>query len=276
MTTFARIVSPQDLPAIGARESPTLDFKRELAPDAPPFEAAKDVAAMASAYGGVLLVGAVEDRATGKLVRWKPMALADAQRVVATVEQAAQQRCLPVPLVNVVAIPHPDGDFVVAVNVFPTLDQPVGVRTKGDPSLGWGDDAYVFPVRLSTRTSFLRPDQLAMLMNPEVRRVIILLHEIPMGPSPRVVEIHFAGFRRSAADVAQMSVSRFVLGDVILDENVVILHPTTGERAYTGRALRVPLDDIEAVWKGTMTWSLRLRGHFDMNPPGEYFTRARG
>jgi hypothetical protein len=275
MVTFARIVSPQDLPAIGARESPTLDFKTEFTAHAHPFEAAKDVAAMASTFGGVLLIGAIEDPLTGELVRWKRMALADAQKVVATFEQTTQQRCLPVPLVNAIAIPHPDGDFVVAVNVFPVLDQPVGVRMKGDVADGWGGDAFVFPARLSTRTSFLRPDQLAMLMNPEVRRIIILLYEIP-DAVPRRVEVHWAGFRRSATEVAPMTVTHFVLGDVILQENAVVLHPAPpGDRSYVGHALQVPIDDIEAVWRGMAMWSLRVRGHFEMNAPYGYITRAR-
>jgi len=60
----------ESLPPLGTREAPQLDFKEQLGrvkggsgPDY--FELAKDVAAMASAYGGTLLVGACEDRRTG-------------------------------------------------------------------------------------------------------------------------------------------------------------------------------------------------------------------
>jgi hypothetical protein len=60
MATFNVISAPEDLPAKGARESPILDFKGALdrgaggGPDY--FELAKDVASMASVYGGTLLI----------------------------------------------------------------------------------------------------------------------------------------------------------------------------------------------------------------------------
>ena len=63
MATFSVIATPEDLPAYGTRESPILDFKGALdrieatgKPDY--FELAKDVASMASVYGGVLLLKA--------------------------------------------------------------------------------------------------------------------------------------------------------------------------------------------------------------------------
>ena len=130
MALFKPILVSPDLPAVGAsRESGTFDFKAEQDP-ANQRELAKDVAAFANGLGGVVLVGAVEDKKRGTLSAYKPMArLEDAEALRKAYELAVTQRCVPKPVVDVVRIEtvrpdHPAG-HVVAVNVYPSQMAPI-------------------------------------------------------------------------------------------------------------------------------------------------------
>jgi hypothetical protein len=277
MPTFARVATSADLPTLGARETPSLDFKAQVSTNAAgnhdTFEAAKDVAAMASVYGGVLLIGACENSTTGALSHWRCMPLTDAQQVVRTFEQAVRSRCVPVPLVDPVPILHPtQGDYVVAVNVLPVLHQPVGVRVRGDRTDGWGADTFVFPARLSTHTLDLRPDQLAMLMNPDVRRVMILLEGVP-ATARNKVRFTWHGW----TDDRQ----RPQMGNV--DLKLVSIDPLTnsllleGMPAQGGLPVRLPLDDVDTAWEVSGgEWCVRVSGAFDLNSgPIKYVTRPK-
>jgi hypothetical protein len=289
MPTFARITGPSDLPRLGDRETTTLDFKTELKPRKGKrgpdlFEAAKDVAALASVYGGVLLIGAIEDTATGQLVSWKRMPLGKAQRTVRAYEEAVRDRCRPVPLIDPSTIEHPEGNFVVAINVFPVLHQPVAVKVRGSVSDGYGSDTYIFPVRLSTHAIFLQPDQIAMLMNPDIRRTLILLEHISEKERDAVA-VHWTGFRRTTTENAPVSVSLFSISKVDVDSNVVVLAEPRAAKLVAGYqsqtfagTVPIPLDDIESVWcEAHELWAIRVRGHFDNNKtPPRYSTRVEG
>jgi hypothetical protein len=257
MPTFARIATTAELPPIGAHETPSLDFKAQAATGA--IEAAKDVAALASVYGGVLLIGACEDTTTGDLTHWRTMSLADAQQVVKHYEQAVRDRCVPVPLVDVIIIAHPAGDHVVAVNVQPVLDQVVAVRLRSDPADGKMIDTYAFPVRLSTHTIYLRPDQLPMLMNPEIRRVMILLESIPHASLAKVAFTWHAWTdqtHRVHMGASDLKIHGF---DPLTNAMTVETDPAVG-----GLQMRVPLDDVETAWDtGNGRWCIRVSGAFD-------------
>jgi hypothetical protein len=182
MATFDVIAKPEDLPPEGTRESPTLEFKAELCrlkvagtPDY--FELAKDIASMASVYGGALLLGALGG---SQLAKYKPLSECDANEVCEAYQTAARDRCVPTPLITTEKIPV-EGGFVVAVNVFPILDRPVAVRVRPIDAERFGSPAwaYIFPVRLSTHAIPYSPENLPMLLNPGIRRTIILLESIP-------------------------------------------------------------------------------------------------
>jgi hypothetical protein len=162
VATFNVIATPSDLPALDEAESPILDFKGALVrikgtskPDY--FECAKDVASMAGVYGGVLLIGAFENR--GRLVKYEGLTDAEAEEACNAYQTAAKDRCVPVPLLTTEKIPR-DGKIVVAVNVFPVLDRPVAVRVTPivEDCFGSPPRAYVFPVRLSTHAVPYTPD----------------------------------------------------------------------------------------------------------------------
>jgi len=171
------------LPAVGdGYERATIDLKLkgQLKPG---FEVAKDVAAFANHLGGTLLVGAKE--LNGCVEMYQPLDEAAASDVQKAASEAVMDRCSPRPIFDFVRIRHGDG-FVLAVNVWPYIGQPVGVAVK---CLKCHDDfggrAFVFPMRIGDRSDYLLPEQLPMFMLPEVRRAVILLQRIPVGEALR-------------------------------------------------------------------------------------------
>lgn len=151
------IDSQSHLPAIGTRESPTLDFKKASTSDA--FEIAKDAAAFANAQGGTFLVGAAGG---DHLVRFDPLDLKTAKSVARTYEVAIRDRCKPAPLFTVKDIAV-DGGAVIVVNVWPFPKQVVGVSlSKTETSI---EGAYYFPLRVGTDTKPVTPQQIPMFMD---------------------------------------------------------------------------------------------------------------
>jgi len=271
--TFNRIALAADLPPIGAHESPTLDFKgaSTIASGANGlFDAAKDIASMASAYGGVLMIGAIEDSTTGELSRWRTMTQQDAQAVRAAYEQVARDRCVPVPLVDPVVIPHPAGDYVVAVNIFPVLHQPVAVKTKNEPGHGRPVDTWFYAVRLSTHAIEFKPDQLAMLMNPQIRRILILLENIPASARNNVLAA-WVGHTLNTSG-AHMATAPVSIVKIDLDSNALHL-----KDIGTSQVDQVPLDDVETVWETQPgQWCVRLSGKWDSTTGRtRYVSRSR-
>lgn len=214
---------------------------------------------MASAYGGVILVGGASDRATEQLTAYRALTEQDAADAVRAYEEAVRDCCSPVPLIDAVSVAHPaGGGFVVAVNVNPVIDQPVGVKVNGDWADGWGDAAFVFHVRLSSHAIRLRPDQLAMFMNPHVRRIAILLAEIPAGAQISLLVRHPRNqFNESPVQQQVRSIS------VDLLKNVVTAEVAWSERDIA--AVRLPLDDVETAWADGAIRFVRLRGFLDGN-----------
>jgi hypothetical protein len=58
---------------------------------------------------------------------------------------------------------------MLALNVWPFPGQPSAVRVSAAGGDGYGGDAYLYPMRVADGTAYLRPEQLAMFMSPEVR-----------------------------------------------------------------------------------------------------------
>jgi hypothetical protein len=177
MIQFKPIVRSDELPLVGAKvESQTFDIKRTYE-TTKQFEAAKDVTAFANHLGGTLLIGAAEK--DGGLSRYLPIEEKQANDIATLFEHAVKNRCRPLPLVDVKQIPH-EGGFVVVVNVWPTLTAPIGVQIRGSKDDGFGDTAWVFPIRVATQTSFITPENLPMYMNAKDRKSALLLSQIAM------------------------------------------------------------------------------------------------
>ncbi len=249
MAIFSPISTAADLPAVHAsREQIALDFKQELSDPAVKFELAKDVATFANAAGGVILIGAVEDRHRRRLGRYQPMTEREAKRVCEEFEQATKERCYPKPLIDPVPIPRGEG-FVVAVNVWPYPTQAVGVGAVGDLKDGYGGPTYVFPVRVGTHCQYLTPDQLAMLMLPHHRHVSILLNQIEHDAEITIV-------RSPKTTVLKKEVRPM--------ENVLRV-----EWVNNAVEINIPIDGIESVWKDHAAgWSMLLKGTLRFGPNG--------
>lgn len=248
MALFRPIAAPTDLPAMGTgRESGTFDFKGEV-DVANQRELAKDVAAFANALGGVILVGAYEDK--GTLGRYAPMAREDAEKVKTAYELAIGQRCHPQPVVDVVSIetadPLPPG-HVVAVNVYATPLGPVGVRWDSDKK----GPSFAFPLRTTAQTHFMTPTELAMLMVPEVRRIATLLDQIP--PSQRT------GIQLC---LREPSPGTYVVTLVSVDPlSSTATFDATGPRTGETWRLDLPIDCISSVWRtNDGAWKLAITG----------------
>lgn len=247
MALFRPVATTADLPALGeGRESGTYDFKGSV--DAgKKKELAKDVAAFANATGGVILVGAEEDRETGSIRKYAPMDEGRAETVKAAYDSAVVDLCRPQPVIDAVRLkaPEPFDGFVVAVNVNPTPLGPVGVRWNDDPKC----PNWAFPLRTTTHTAYLSPTELAMLMVPEVRRVVILLDSIPSAQRESVSIFHTRGTGTSPVVVTIRNVD----STTVTVENFV---------KGSGRAeMLLPVDRITSVWRlSADRWGIALNG----------------
>jgi Putative DNA-binding domain len=174
---FVPLTATGSLPPTGsAAEDALWDLKRTPSQDK--FELAKDVAAFANHFGGTILIGAQEQR--GHVQSYYPLSLAEIDATEKDITAAVRARCSPVPTFNFARFNH-DAGWVLAVNVWPIISTICGVRIKGDTTDGWGDHAWIFPVRIGNHTTTVRPESFPMYMLPELRRTLLLLHAIPEG-----------------------------------------------------------------------------------------------
>jgi schlafen family protein len=262
MPRYVPILLWSDLPTdmgVVVREGYAIDFKETVDPENR-AEHAKDVAAFTNAYGGTIIVGAIE-RPDG--VDYAGVPVDHGARVARGYELAVRDWLSPRPVVLVreLVCPTDSGRVVVAANVEPFLDQPVGACACGPdgrplgPSGGWR-----FPIREGRDTIWLFAEQIAMRTNGATRRAALLLEAIPPKergavemqcwfepkPSitPNVVSMAFDGVDVTA------NVAQFVATDHGHDNRI-----------------RVPLDDVEAVWQiRAGQWRVRVAGQLQPSP----------
>jgi hypothetical protein len=183
MPRFTPIRDPSDLPAVGHKnEGEILDFKTKH-DAAKPWEHAKDIGAFANHLGGTILIGAAS---TGEVItKYVPMTYQEADAAQTAYEKAAGGSCFPPPRIEVARVPHGSG-VIVAVNIWPIVAQLacVFVRPGKLATGGYGHELLAFPIRVGGQTNYIEKENLAMYMNPGVRRNAILLNAI--GPEERV------------------------------------------------------------------------------------------
>ena len=230
------IRTPQDLPHVGTTyETSRLDFKRSVGDDR--TELAKDVAAFANSVGGAIVVGACA--AGERLEAYAPLPAECAASVREAYDLAVRDLCLPKPLVEANPIQLPDG-IGLAVNVWPFPAQPVGVAV-GARSAATAKHFW-FPYRSGTHTVDLKPDQLPMLMLPDVRRVAILLSSIPVEERNSVTLLVAEGHRKDSLTKKDVRL-HLNLHDVTM-KNTVRFETIGGDTQFT-----VPADSITHVWE---------------------------
>lgn len=239
---FTPILSEATLP-VRDRDHETLhlDFKA-TAEGSSTWEKAKDAAAFANAQGGTILVSAAEDKKRGHLGTYVFLTAEEAADAVRAYDEAIRTRCRPQPVFDTRSFVVEDKGHAVAVNVWPFIGQPVGVKPNLPP--GYSDvDAYSFPVRVGTGTIYLSADQLPMFMQPEIRRVAILLTSIPMDARYNIQLVR-------KRDPRDRTTEYYDDVELILDERDLLLANTVRmRRRASGAEFTVPADSISRIWK---------------------------
>jgi hypothetical protein len=165
------------LPGPGEHEGPSLDFKRyDASAEQKRFELAKDVAALANTRGGTIVVGAL--CAGDRLLKYEPIPDPSRTKALARAfEEAVRDRCYPAPLIEVQVFNREGAGEVLAVHVAPSM-APVAVWLKAAVDEGYGERAWVFFIRVGSHSRSVSPEQVTLMFNDNVRRIVILLNSI--------------------------------------------------------------------------------------------------
>jgi hypothetical protein len=252
------ITTADDL--IGSFESSSLDFKTtyDVTRKGTRCEIAKDVAALANAYGGNLVVGVREQGGRPVVLE----GVGDVAKLLQEIATALQQYCVPRPPPpvehRIVVTPAkakeilspgcsaPAGDItLLALYVQSDLRAPLGVRAVDEKSEQPLADLYRFPIRVDDRTQFLDPTELPMWMNSHERRIAFLLRQVdPKNPHVTVFQWGVTSGLLEALDG--------------VDERLAVAYFSRG--AHTRAA--VPLSFIKAVWREPRTgaWTIFVEG----------------
>lgn len=236
------------LPPIGTRESETCEFKARLEDD--DFEIAKDIAAFANALGGAIFIGIVGG---DRFVRPQPMSgdeIAAAQRAI---ETAIRDRCRPAPDFRFVEVDSAPGKVLI-VDVSPFPGQLVGVRLKkGEAQCGVSkkqpEDLFFYPRRSGTHIKGLLPEQIPMLVDAKLRRIVIHL-ERAVGAKAVLFSTKY--LRTSGKWLQPV----YVRNVDLLSNALVVDMPKDGDV----RVVSIPLDAVETVTRAGETWHIYIAG----------------
>ena len=271
MPTFKLITSESDLPTVGkSHEDLNLDMKGyferiETARHYPEIEMAKDVAAFSNSTGGVILIGAHEKiNHGGYLSHYTPITHQKAEEVKNLFNRAVENRCSPCPLIDISIISKEEG-YVVAINVWPFPGQPIGVKGQLDKQReGKGFTAFFFPLRVGTNTVFIEPEQLPMMMLPDLRRIAILLDAIPPQARKKLT-IHGVKYRNAfdgtAPEIFYGELVDFdYLNNTVTINVQALMQGTPNENQFERMVL--PLDAVKSAWKCGEEWMIAIGGRF--------------
>lgn len=258
---------------VGRHETSSFDWKQTYNFDLPTttFEVAKDVAALASAMGGTVLVGGVEGggERRGMVGRLANVELPG--RMVTQISDAVRQHTRPLPVFEprvITLTPAEqssvlgrDGEAqnvsVVAVNVQPLPFGPVAVRACDDTGRVIAN-AYRFPIRGGEGTRFLQPEELALHYSAHERKISVLLHRIPKASSREVP--------RPEVRVIDMTRQGLMRQLVTLDEERMMVifglsHVESNPGPESGPKAHVPYAFVSAVWQDEFdVWSVHVNG----------------
>jgi hypothetical protein len=243
---------PRTSPAV-ASESSTLDFKAEHTSDT--SEHAKDIAAFANAFGGVVLVGVPE-----KADSWsrRLMSVAEAATVARNYEDAARDLLAPRPTIDPCVLRCPDDESLalVAINVDPFLGQLIGARVPNT-------QAWRFPIRTAARhTAYLDPEKFMLYSDAPSRKAAVLLLSIPQPECHLQVQLMY----RREYHNGSTTTEELLFGElrsVSVDTNTLTLSVKLLDDSGAIRSvvqIDAPLEDVRAVWKSGSGWVVRLAG----------------
>lgn len=261
-----------------AHEKATFDFKGEydlgdLDKEDSRFEIAKDIAAFANHLGGTIVVGAVEHKPTGRLCSFR--SVQNIKGLVEAIDQACGF-CLPVPFAA-----HEEIELdvatqervlrrsgatapvvLLAINVQPTLNGPVGVKVWQKNKKGQSlDHAFRFPCRGDESTRFLRPEELVLAMNSHERRILIQLDRIGPGGSVSLwTPMPMSG---GISTETECSIER-----IDHDGFVVVFK----SQHQPPSLCAIPVALIRAIWRAGDGWNLAIEGSM-LNTTQDRWTR---
>jgi Schlafen, AlbA_2 len=234
---YQPILDPEQLPGVGPlpehlRFDMKLQVPEHLLKAPKPSELATDLAAFANAVGGVLLVGAKE-KPRGTLERYVPMDFTMAQEIVDSYRRA-QALCSPRPVVDPRPMPlkRNSAEWVVTVNVDAYAAPPIGVCRENESG---GHKWWAFPVRRGSETRNLRPEELATIMDPHLRRMILLLERLQYEPGRPPIALFHANGTSGQFEISQLDSDAGVMQLVEVESR---------------ESLVVPLDAVRSAWKG--------------------------
>lgn len=261
-----------------ATENATLDLKstyNTTSDRTAPFEIAKDVCAFANHLGGTIVVGVYEGKGPdcGRVVAFAELVDPSPGDLVKQVDRAIRLYCLPVPVADAIPIRldaqeaakvlgrAAQPSTVVAINVPPMLNTPVGClscasgckRCKDDGQICTCNgelipDAYRFPMRVIETTRFLRPDELANVMNINERRALIELSNLTENPSINVWFNSQSGFQRGRTPCSIVSIDPMLMVCVLR-----LVH-------FPECKAEVPLRFVRAAWDSSEGWHVAIDG----------------
>jgi len=264
----AEQLPPAGAPSAATREAGDLDFKA-FADSRAGFEHAKDVAALANALGGVLIVGATED-ASGAVEY--PGLHGQQAKDVQTIYERAASMCVPAPTVDPIPIHLDAGRVVVAVNVTASVDAVIAVPAtfRNGEGVRVQVEGWSYPRRVGSQTSFITPSELPMFMTTSSRRGFLLVHQVPEADKKEVVVFYGKPRVRGYAGVEVEYVDRLLeLRSASVSANVVEFAYAHGQSTF-----RVPIMDVLDVWEHVPgKWSIRLAGIIDERDVGSQFGR---
>ncbi len=273
---YKPILSSADLPHAGDKtEDLNFDIKSSQE-KATQHERAKDVAAFANAAGGVILLGANENKATNTLTGWNPYKQkSDAALEQKNYTEAVKNLCFPLPSFDVQILEQAPGAFVVAVNVWPHSLPPVGVKVPTDSGVcGKNWDAWAFFIRANNVNKPLTHEEASVLNLPTIRRIVILLDTMPEAARKRVT-IYYFKQQHIEGRPASMRITAS-LTSVQAETNVAVFErpgiPSLTNENLGNGLLHLPLSEIESAWPlPDGGWAVLVRGLIIMDGSGNHY-----
>lgn len=233
---YKPILDSSQLPPIGPlAEDLRFDMKLKVAGQiGAEADLATDVAAFANTAGGVLLVGANEHPPnSGILGAYVPMRYAAAQEIGERLKRALAL-CSPKPIAEAKPIGLTDGSgYVVAINCDPYAAPPIGVAQPGQ---GGGEKWWAFPARRGRDTHNLRPEELATIMEPRLRRMLFMLDRLPKSDTTGLAIARFHSVSGTVATYFVVSID--------VERSAVLLRST-----QEPQEVFIPLDAVRMIWR---------------------------
>lgn len=146
-------------------------------------EIAKDIAAFANSAGGSIFVGISEDRSTRRVAGYSHLTSESIKEHTDAIEKAG--RLLNPTPVFAITPSKVNDEHILIVTINSSGHSPVGVTVAPTQEKGLSQEpSFRFPMRVSTNTVYLSPNQLSLLMESRTRRVAAVLSGIPLTPPP--------------------------------------------------------------------------------------------